>query len=262
MMRWFALLLLLVQSSLAAGQGVERFVLTSCPQISKVNKDTFNLRNGTVADHAAYAALLRKTFGNTLDGLVRYEAHLLNKNVEFYAYHIPTARNTRVALATLASKGLRKEMVEDRADLKRLLSDSIALHGDLRIRVRLSDADYPSNGYYLLWTDPSDGSMKKSTVPSRRDTLILSPALFGDPPPTRILVRLRNRARPGTDLAAGAVRISSPSERADLRALLCDAAARDAELTPDSLDLLAIQLSEHWFGTTYPSAVAPLRCEP
>lgn len=255
-----ALLALLFAAGATAQEKVERFVVTACPMKSGVNKDTFNLQHARITDDAVFQGALRKAFGTTLDGKVRYERHVKGKRTQFWAYDIPTARTTHVTLATMASKGTLKEMAQNRAELRDWLSGTVALHEELRMRVRLADADYPATGYYLLWAGP-DGAAKRVQVPAARDTLILHPGLFGAEPPPVVAVRLRNRAKPGTDLAVGTLRILSPAERADLADLACEGARYAGITARDSIALLAQQLSDTLYGRTYPSRMPPV-CAP
>lgn len=254
----FHLLLWLPVMALAQSRAGDTFVLTSCPRISHVDKAAFNQQYGRTADEAIYMGHLRAAFGNTLEGLVRYEDHSASP-VRFRVYHIPSARSTTVELATLASKGTSKELVEKRSELKKLFSDTLAVHGQQRVRVRLSDADLVPNGYTLLWTD-SAGQARTSAVPYARDTLILSHAMLGAGAPLLVQVRLRNTALPGTDLATGHIRFSSPAEQEAVRALMCSIHEERPQYTPEERDRLLLQFSTAWFGHTRPSGLAVLRC--
>lgn len=225
----------------------QRFTLTSCPQVTGVDKAAFNAQYGDLPSLTEYILVLRRTFPGDKGCCTVSYSMVRPTDVLDLVYHIPTQKTRVEGLVSLSSKGAFYSTLEGRREVRAVLRDTIAVWDTLRLRMRLLDADLPTDGYRLIWTDPQDGRPYMTAVPVRGDTLLLSAALFGERPMRYVPVELRHRSESTRTLADFTLHIVPSVERDALLELVCRNADRTALDRREQQSLLH-QYCEDWYG--------------
>ncbi|MCB9168698.1 MAG: hypothetical protein H6595_14605 [Flavobacteriales bacterium] len=239
----------------------QRFVITSCPGCTSEEKQTYNQRAEELTSEAEFLGLLRSEFGRMNAGMVRYQ--VLDPNgslLAAYVYNIPERNSQRLALATLASKGLDTWGIRSRSELRDLFADTLVIRDTLRLWVRLSDAGLAPSGYLILWRGTNDEPPHSAQVPNMGDSLLFSALLIGGKAPCEAQIVLRHRTSPEVDLAKGVLRFLAPEEWRALDDLRCALRSNEQGLDSTDLDKLQVQLIRKWYGKVHPPNVVVHSC--
>ncbi|MBL0316370.1 MAG: hypothetical protein IPP69_11545 [Flavobacteriales bacterium] len=207
---WYFILFLNATNILAQSN----YTLVSCPQICLKDKESFNNVHGKARTDEDYFSAVRAEFSKCKQGKVRFAVKRNSGVVEYYSYVIQ-GEFKKENFASLSSKGVDKDILESRDDLKNYFADTIAVMELVKIRVRLQDMNLRKEGYYLECRE--NGA--SITLPNVRDTILMDSGLFEGYQRTTQFV-LKNKSKPDRILATFVLHLPDSDELDNMRSLV------------------------------------------
>jgi hypothetical protein len=257
---WRAWLIVLVlPGALAHAQSDQRYTVTDMSTGSGVRLSELNAQAALARTTDELVARFRSALSALNEGYVRFREKT-DKGKTRYIYWIASNRVARDDLASLASRGDLLDQVTSMDELALLLSDTLAVVGDLNVRVEIPRLPATQGEWILYWTMPGGNDFRPLTIPVSGDTLLIARSLFPSRVGNTVEVVLRNTRREGVNLGHALLRFLLPGERKEMQAWMCAQLRDQPELSRNQQLDLAARMMRQVHGHGYRPDLSLLLC--